>query len=167
MKTGHFVCATFLFALLLLTLPAFQAYAQEMEYLSGEVTFPDGSTFRCQLADDVAKRSTGLKNHLELPPGQGMLFVYPYPSNTSFWMPPEMKFPLDMIFLDNNKRVVHLAEKAQPCKDTSGNDCDSYSPDRRVSFVVEVPAGTIEKTKLKKGNLLKIKFPRGYRFPQG
>ena len=141
-------------------------FAQEREYQVAKVIFAGGKSIQCQLADTLLKRSIGLKYHNELPPGTGMLFVYPYPSRTSFWMPPEMKFNLDMVFLDRNRRIVHLAANATPCKDVTGTDCESYSPSRKVSYVIEIPAGEVARLGLKKGNLVKIQFPKGFKFPK-
>jgi uncharacterized membrane protein (UPF0127 family) len=129
--------------------------AQEKEVL---VTFPDGETYACFLADSLFERSAGLRYHNSLEKGTGMLFVYPKPSLTSFWMPPDMKFDLDMIFLNQNGEIVHLVHSAKPCKDKNGFDCESHSPPFPVSYVLEIPAGDIKKLGLENGEPLSFVF---------
>lgn len=130
-----------------------------------KVSYPDGTEVRCELADTPIARNTGLSKHEELPEGTGMLFVYPKPRETSFWMPPEMRFSLDMIFLDKDRKIVHIAHDAPPCPDPKGWDCPSYSPDLPVSFVLEVPAGSARAHGLEIGDQLTITLPGDYKFP--
>lgn len=138
---------------LFLLLTALPAAAQEK---TAVVEFPGGQRYRCEVADTYMTRAIGLKNHESLPPCTGMLFVYPKPSYTSFWMPPEMKFPLDLVFLDQERCIVHLAENAQPCEASNYLDCETYSPEIAVSFVIEIPAGDIKKLDLEIGDRVSI-----------
>lgn len=142
--------------LLLLLLPAGTVFAQESICT---VTFQGGATYQCEIADDFIERAIGLKNHAELPAGTGMIFIYQPPSRTSFWMPPSMKFPLDIVFLDDQKRIVHLVENAAPCTDPRGLDCPGFSPEFAVSFVVEIPAGEIEKHAFEIGQQVSFVVP--------
>jgi uncharacterized membrane protein (UPF0127 family) len=116
-----------------------------------EVTFPGGEVYQCELANTTLARAIGLRNHQGLAEKTGMLFVYPKPSMTSFWMPPSMSFSLDIIFLDADKQIVHISENAEPCKDPSGFDCPTFSPDFKVSYVIEIPAGDVKKLSLEIG----------------
>ena len=54
-------------------------------------------------AEDMNKGLSGREN---LEEGNGMLFIYQSPQKVSFWMP-DMNFPLDIIFLDNDE-VVYI-----------------------------------------------------------
>lgn len=130
-----------------------------------KVRYPDGSEVRCELADTPIARNIGLSRHAVLPEGTGMLFVYPKPRETSFWMPPEMRFSLDMIFLDAASRIIHIAHDAPPCPDPNGMNCPGYSPDMPVLFVLEIPAGSARSHGLEIGNQLVISLPKDYTFP--
>lgn len=130
------------------------------------VALPDGSEVVCQLADSPQKRAIGLSRHTELPEGTGMLFVYPEPRETSFWMPPEMRFSLDIVFMDAEYRVVHIAADAPPCPDPKGWDCPGYSPDQPVSWVLEIPAGSATRHRIAVGETLTVRLPAGYRMPK-
>jgi uncharacterized membrane protein (UPF0127 family) len=129
------------------------------------VTYPDGCTVTCTLADSPMERWTGLSQHESLPRGKGMLFVYPESRMTSFWMPPSMKFNIDIVFLDVHKSVIHIAHNAPPCNDPQGIGCPSYSPESRVMYVLEIPAGEAAAHNLVTGSSLKITFPQNYERP--
>lgn len=141
---------------ILLTLAGLSLIADDDRAL---VYFPDGTKYICEIADTPQKRAIGLAEHSELPAGTGMLFIFQQPSYTGFWMPPKMKFSLDMIFLDRDLKVVHIAENCKPCKDPSGWDCDSFSPDIKVSWVLEVNAGQVKRHSLKPGDILRVELP--------
>lgn len=96
----------------------------------------DGRTIavRVEVARTEAERTRGLmyRNHLE--PDAGMLFLFPRPASLVFWMKNTL-IPLDMLFLDRDRRVVGIVENAAP---------ETESP-RRVDgdsqYVLEVGGG--------------------------
>ena len=51
-----------------------------------------------------------------------------------------MKFPIDVIWLDVNGRVVTIAPNMSPCLGDRGY-CPSYLPDRDFSYILEISAG--------------------------
>jgi uncharacterized protein len=69
--------------------------------------------FNIELADTVRERSRGLMFRENLPPGDGMLFVYDKPGRVSFWMKNTL-IPLDMIFMDVQGTVVQVHDRAKP-----------------------------------------------------
>jgi uncharacterized membrane protein (UPF0127 family) len=133
---------------------------------SAVVRLPDGAEFTCEIADTHSEQVIGLSRHEALPEGRGMLFVYPRDSYLSFWMPPQMKFNLDIIFLDSERRIIHIAADVPPCPDPKGWDCPSYGPGgRRGRYVVELTAGTASRHGLQEGDVLELIFPAGYKPP--
>ena len=61
------------------------------------------------IADRARRRMRGLLGRRSLPPGEGML-LQPSPSiHTAF-----MRFPIDVVFLDRNLRVIKLVEHLPP-----------------------------------------------------
>jgi uncharacterized protein len=61
------------------------------------------------IADRARRRMRGLLGRGSLPPGEGML-LQPSPSiHTAF-----MRFPIDVVFLDRNLRVIKLVEHLPP-----------------------------------------------------
>ena len=80
----------------------------------------------------------GLSGRAPLMSGHGMLFVFPEISKQSMWMP-EMKFPLDIIWLDENFTIVHITKDCKPCK--TRLVCPSYSSKYQVKYAIEFKAG--------------------------
>ena len=132
---------------------------------SVSVRFPDGRTISCEIADTRKKMQAGLSSYADLGRDQGMLFVYPAPvEGVSFWMPNRMKFQIDMIFLDGDKRVVMIEHRVPICKSNLMTECPSYGPEGvRVQFVVEIVAGLSEEMGLKLGDALEFELPKGKR----
>ena len=82
-----------------------------------------------------------------LPEDRGMLFVFEEEKIHSFWMK-NMLFPLDIIWMDNHKRIVDIYKEALPCKDL----CKTITPKAQAKFVLEVNSGFVEKNQLKIGD---------------
>lgn len=55
-----------------------------------------------------------------------------------------MRFPIDLVFLDQDLRIVYLAEELKPWTGYCQPPC-------RYSYLVELPAGKIKGAGLKKG----------------
>ena len=95
----------------------------------------DSVSFKVELAlthDEMAK---GLMFRESLPSDRGMLFVFDDEKPRTFWMKNTL-IPLDMIFMDGNMTVVHVAE-AYPCE---VDPCETYSSPPAM-YVLEVNKG--------------------------
>lgn len=106
-----------------------------------QVTLPNGSQRQCEIADTPATRRIGLSQH-QYRADLCMLFIYPEPQIAYFWMPPGMQFNLDIIFMDAQKRVVHIAKNVKPCKSATVIACPKYFAKVPVKYVIELPAGS-------------------------
>ncbi|MFP1645040.1 DUF192 domain-containing protein [Pontitalea aquivivens] len=73
--------------------------------------------FAVEIADDAAERAQGLMGRERMPAGAGMLFIYDRPEPVAFWMK-NTPLPLDLLFIDETGRVVHLHENAVPFDET-------------------------------------------------
>ena len=103
-----------------------------------------------EIADDPSKRARGLMYRRDLPPGQGMLFVYEHPQPVSFWMRNTL-IPLDMIFIDARGEVRHVHPMARPLDETPipGAAADDPSPERLL--VLEIAGGEAARLGLQVG----------------
>jgi uncharacterized membrane protein (UPF0127 family) len=90
------------------------------------------------LASTDEKRIKGLSGLEKLNEGQGMLFLFDQPSKQGFWMN-EMKFPIDIIWLDSDSRVVHIEKNLEPCRIFMG--CPVYEPKVDSLYVIELRSG--------------------------
>ena len=73
--------------------------------------------FTVEIADEPHEQSQGLMHRKKLPFSAGMLFIYPKPQMTSFWMRNTL-IPLDMLFLSNTGVVTHIHHEAIPRDET-------------------------------------------------
>lgn len=95
--------------------------------------------FTVEIANTSQKRERGLCCRDSLPADRGMLFVYDSPGDHRFWMK-DTRIPLDMIWIDSGKRIVHIEESVQP--ETYPK---SFSADKPAKYVLELNAGTAKK----------------------
>jgi uncharacterized membrane protein (UPF0127 family) len=97
------------------------------------------------IADTDATRQQGLSDRESLPQDVGMLFIFPESRTQSFWMK-DMHFPLDIIWIDEYKRVVGIAENVSP--DTYPEAFMSPVP---IMYVLEVNVGQAAYFGIQKG----------------
>ncbi len=101
----------------------------------------DGFIFQVELALDNEQASRGLSYRELLPPGTGMLFVYPEERMRTFWMF-EMRFPLDMVWIDGDCKVADISENVPaPEPGMKDSELPLYSPRVPVRHVFEINAG--------------------------
>jgi uncharacterized protein len=101
-------------------------------------------------------RAMGLMFRPSLAADRGMLFVFEEPAFHGIWMK-NCKFPIDILWLDDQRKVVHLAENVPPCK---AEPCPVYEPLRRASYVVELNAGEARREKALLGASVSFELPR-------
>jgi uncharacterized protein len=123
-------------------------------YLQARVIV-NGFELTADLAITHDQKAEGLavKDHLK--ENEGMLFVYEQPSRQTFWMK-GMKFPIDIIWLDNNGTVVHIEHTLKPCISTlnpgdSILNCPIYTPEDNSLYVLETVAGFSQQHNIKIG----------------
>ena len=89
----------------------------------------------------------GLSSKSSLKENEGMLFVLNSSSRRGFWMK-DMKFAIDVIWLNENKEIVDIKKTLDPCV----SNCPVYYPDRESKYVLETVAGFADKQNLKVGD---------------
>jgi len=119
----------------------------------GRVCFKD-NCFNVELALTPQDKNQGLMFRESLELDKGMLFIYEKSGKYSFWMK-NVLFPLDIIWIDENKEVVFISENVLPCK---LDPCSSVKPDREAKYVLEINGGLSEKIGLAVGDRLEISF---------
>ena len=97
----------------------------------------DPVTVRLEVAADPASRARGLMEREQVPPGTGMVFLYPADVAEAFWMKNTL-VPLSIAFVAADGRVVSVAEMT-PCK---ADPCPSYAPAGPYRYAVELAAGS-------------------------
>ena len=108
------------------------------------------------LALTTDEQTKGLSIKDSLQPDGGMLFPYEAPRILSFWMK-DMKFPIDILWLDADKKVVHIEESLQPCSPLL--PCPSYTPDVQAQYVLETVAGFSSANGIVNGTPVEFNLP--------
>jgi len=100
-----------------------------------------------EIADDDYQFQTGLMYRKSMEPNRGMLFVFKYQRPLSFYMK-NTEFPLDIIFINNAKKIVSITKNTTPFEQTS---LPSGAPAR---YVLEVNAGLTDDWNLAIGDIV-------------
>lgn len=87
-----------------------------------------------EIAETEYETQTGLMYRNSMEDRQGMLFIFPEVAYHSFYMK-NTKFPLDIIYVDDQLKVVNIIKNAQPLNEAS---LPSSAP---VKYVLEVKGG--------------------------
>lgn len=107
------------------------------------------------IAAEVAKttqtRSQGLSKRESLAPNTGMLFVFEKVDRYNFWMK-DVKFPIDIIWIGQDKRIADITRSAQPEPGVTDNLLRIYQPAVSVLYVLEVAEGTAAFNNLRIGD---------------
>jgi hypothetical protein len=131
----------------------FYQLSQASVKTNGKVTIGK-NVFDVETAKSDKDKQIGLTKYKSLKESQGMLFVFDQKDNYSFWMK-NMKFSIDIIFIDNDT-IVDLVENATPpVKDT---EPIVYKSDSPVNYVLEIKSGLVKKHNIKTGDKLKIEI---------
>ncbi|MDP2830643.1 MAG: DUF192 domain-containing protein [Candidatus Omnitrophota bacterium] len=101
---------------------------------------------QAEIVDSVQERGIGLMFRERLLDNRAMLFVFDKEAQYSFWME-NMKFPLDIIWINRNKKIVDIRTNVLPC----GQRCKSLLPQYPAQYVLEVCAGFADRYQVKVG----------------
>ena len=101
-----------------------------------------------ELARTNAERTKGLSGRRNLAPQHGMLFIFDEIGRHEIWMK-DMRFALDIIWLDGNKNIIDIKRNARP---------DSYPelffPHADAKYVVEVTSGMADRSTIHVGDVV-------------
>lgn len=106
------------------------------------------TTVRATVVDTEESRQKGLSGTRSLGDNEGMLFVFEAPGRWGMWMK-DMKYNLDLIWADENKKIVHIEQNIAP--DTYPK---SFLPVDEALYVLEVPSGFVAKHGVQVGQIL-------------
>ena len=101
------------------------------------------------------QRTKGLSVKDGLAENEAMLFVFGNAAEHRFWMK-DVKFPIDIIWIDSDKNVVYIEHNLQPC--TSGVLCTTYKPNDDSLYVLETVGGFAEKYDIVKGTRVEFEL---------
>jgi uncharacterized membrane protein (UPF0127 family) len=96
------------------------------------------------------EKALGLMFRPSLPADRALLFVNQRIDFHAIWMK-NCRFPIDIVWLDDERRVVHVAEDVPPCR---RDPCPSYAPMRKALYFIEMNAGVARREGLTIGTPL-------------
>lgn len=109
-----------------------------------------GINLQISFARTPAERELGLSGRQSLGQFEGLLFAFPYDQKPAFWMK-GMNFPIDIIWLDRQFKVVDLTRQASP-----NSYPQQFIPNKPVRYVLEVSAGLVDDFNIRVGDYLTI-----------
>jgi len=105
-----------------------------------------GQPFSLEVADTNAARAQGLSERDSLANNAGMLFVFDSLGDWRMHMI-QMRFAIDIAWLDENKTIVHIKHNATPAEYP-----EVYKSDVPAKYVIEVPTGTFSSLDVQEGD---------------
>jgi uncharacterized membrane protein (UPF0127 family) len=99
--------------------------------------------------------TNGLAKFDKINENEGMLFIFDTPGNYTFFMK-DMKFNLDIIFIDETFKVVQINQNVKKETYRSPRDFEAIKPDAPIKYVIELNEGEVSKNKLKVGEYVNI-----------
>jgi uncharacterized membrane protein (UPF0127 family) len=114
--------------------------------------------FRTEVVISEEAKRRGLMFRDRLPPQTGMFFVYQdEPQRRNMWMP-NMRFPLDIVWLDSSLKIVSIRSNVEPCPNI--RNCPRISSIYKCQYAIEFPAGEVEALGLRIGDVLHLRVNR-------
>ena len=106
-----------------------------------------GVDLKVEIVSTPEALSKGLSGRNSMGEDEGMLFVFDHPDKYAFWMK-DMNFSLDMIWLDQDLKVVYIEKNAKP-----ESYPKTFGPNQNSLYVLEVVSGFSDKHNLKIGDI--------------
>ena len=113
--------------------------AQIQKKESTQITIKD-LVIQAKIADEPKEREAGLADYSSLALSEGMLFVFDKSASYVFWMK-DVEFAIDIIWIDENKKIVDIAPNIPPEPNKGEKDLTRYKPKSDAKYVLEINAG--------------------------
>lgn len=104
--------------------------------------------FTTRVAKTQDEREKGLGGTRSLGDDQAMLLVYDSDGKWPIWMK-DMNYPLDIVWLDKDKKVVYIVKNAPP----ESYPYEQFTPKEEARYVLEFAASTVGKKKIDIGSV--------------
>jgi uncharacterized membrane protein (UPF0127 family) len=112
--------------------------------------------FTAEVAKSESEKEIGLSSRSSIAEDRGMIFIFDTPGMYSFWMK-KMQFPLDLIFIKDDKIVTIFKQVTPPPSDIdiADNQLPIYTPQSDINKVLEINSGLVDKYGIKVGDTVK------------
>lgn len=117
------------------------------------VSFPSGARLKAEVADTPEKLLFGLAFRQHLPADEGIIYIFEESAPHKVWTK-GFKIPVDIMWVNESKHVVHVVENVPPCTD---DPCPWYGPPpENARYVIESNQGFIKQGGVFTGDELKF-----------
>lgn len=111
-----------------------------------------GSQFDTYVSVSDSEKEKGLSVFNKIKTNEAMIFIFDTPKKYSFWMK-GMKFPIDMVWLDQDKKIVDIK------KDVAvATYPELFAPSSDALYVLEFVSGTMDNLNIKIGEACSFDF---------
>lgn len=146
MKKGYLILIVILFVISLIVY-----FDDTLNNEKGKVCYEE-NCFDVEIVDSDIDRAEGLMFRESLCDDCGMLFIFDENGRYPFWMKNTLIY-LDIIWIDENKEIVFITEKAEPCENEV---CFSYDPGVDSRYVFEINGGRADEIGLGVGDRIEF-----------
>jgi hypothetical protein len=123
------------------------------DFSAREVRLPNGKVIIAEVMFKEMDVRRGMMFRESLAPDRGMLFIHGAPGRFGYWMY-QVKIPLDIIWMDPDRRVVEISANTPPCPSNSARECPSYGGKQNALYVLELAGGEAAKNGIQVGSVL-------------
>src|SRR5215216_782413 len=133
-----------------------EATSTDNKYLKAKVTVK-GFELNADIPITSELMAKGLAVKNQLKENEAMLFAFEDSAKHPFWMK-DMKFPIDIIWLDSDGKVVHIEQNLEPC--LSVFICPNYTSNTDSQYVLETVAGFTQRYNISVGTDIDFELVR-------
>lgn len=139
-----------LLAVLLMSVSMFLVQREDTKTII--VAFPNGVEIEAEVADTPEKLLFGMAFQDSLPQNGGMIYIFESTGQHRVTTK-EYRFPIDMIWVDESRHIVSIAENVPPCRQET---CPWHgSTSSSVRYLIQTSAGFAKQAGLEVGGELK------------
>jgi len=109
-----------------------------------------GQKIKIEIAYTPEMQEKGLSGRKEIKENEGMLFIFKNSGKYPFWMK-DMNFPIDIIWLDQDKKIIFFKENVLP-----NTFPETFVSEKEAKYVLEVISGFSQKNNLKIGEIVEF-----------
>jgi|SRR5581483_1453557 len=120
----------------------------QVNYRQDKNLIVNGSAIQTEVVSSPADLAKGLGGRACIGADEGMLFVFLRPGYYPFWMK-DMKFPIDMVWINTNHQAVHIAPDVTP-----STYPQSFVNTQLAQYVLELKAGAANKLGITYGSTI-------------
>jgi hypothetical protein len=117
-----------------------------------EATLPDGTKILCEVMIRQEDMARGMMFRDWVADDRGMLFLHAASGTYPYWMF-QCKIALDIIWMDESKRIVEISADTPPCTGVA-ETCPNYGGKVASRYVLELAGGSAWKHNLKLGEAI-------------